>query len=126
MWFNGDQDKPLPAILLAVDTSVIKKDTIASYKYLINEMEYAEIRGVFLKENIAVDSNYSSRDLNSFDFTIVGAESYLTFFTKRASLLETRFMRILEALKRNSQHDALKRNFDNILSRVRALKTFTR
>lgn len=126
MWFNGDQDKPMPVILLAIDTSVIKKDTIAAYKYLINQMEYAEIRGIFLKEDIAVDSNYSSSDLNSFDFTILGAESYLIFFTKKVSLLEMRFMKILEALKLNPQYDALKRDFNNILSRVKALKAFPR
>lgn len=87
MWFNGDQDKPMPVILLAVDTSVLKKDTIATYKYLINQMEYAEIRSIFLKENIAVDSNYSSSYLNSFDFTIIGAESYLVFFYKKSGFV---------------------------------------
>jgi hypothetical protein len=126
MWFNGDQDKPMPVILLAVDTSVLKKDTIATYKYLINQMEYAEIRSIFLKENIAVDSNYSSSYLNSFDFTIIGAESYLVFFTKKVGLLEMRFNRILEALKLNPQYDALKRDFKNILSRISALKAFPR
>lgn len=126
MWFNGDQDKPMPTILLAVDTSSLKKDTIAIYKYLISQMEYVEIRSIFFKENIASDSIQNSSYLNSFDFTILGTGSYLIFFTKKLSLLEMRFLKMLEALKLNPQYDAVKRNFNNVLSRVSALKNFPR
>jgi hypothetical protein len=126
MWFSGDQNKPMPVILLAVDSSSLKSDTIAIYKYLISQSEYGEIRVILLNENFAADSNYISTKLASFDFTILGRGSYMIFFTKKLSLLEKRFSGILEILKLNPHYDAVKRNTNTVLSRLTASETFPR
>lgn len=125
MWFNGDQDKPMPSILLAVDSFSLKEDTIAVYKYLISQQEFLEIRNIFF-DRAASDSIDNSVLSASFDFTIIGAGSYSTFFTKSLGLLEKRFVRILGVISNNFQYEAVKRNMNDVLSRLKFLKGFPR
>ncbi len=60
MWHSGDQDKPMPTILLASDSALLKSDTIAIYKYFITGKEFLDIRNYFLNQSLLTDSSFIS------------------------------------------------------------------
>jgi hypothetical protein len=124
MWYNGDENKPFPAVLLATDSLSFKKDTIGAACYLISSKEFFLIRSFFLKDSLGLDEEYKSAAKASYDFSIFGGRSLLYFFTDNLKLVKVRLDRILEILKDNPLHAMIGERFNSIYLRLRG-KSFS-
>ena len=125
VWYNGDQDKPILPILLAVNKKTLETDTIAFYKYLIDQSEYLNIRQFLSSDTVTFDPNFKWQNFDSVDFTIIEQGSYMVFFTKKIRSLERRVSKVLEILKSNPNYLIIKDRLETLTSRVEGKGTLS-